>query len=257
MGILLSEKSFSSPSALEAWRKAWSEVKALGSKGGPILVRILSEGPAQSKMAAATLLGCLDEKALVPLCRALDDPDPEVGAAAAFALGDLGDSRALPRLLLEVLPAPSPHAPVVRAAAASSLLELGSTSGIPFLLGILQAGTPENGPLARAFHLPRKDRWALEKEIALRVLRRLSGKRFGLEPEQGWADLKKGAASWLAWWKGEGKKKKRPLGKEGRKALEEALTRVREALPYLGGEDRVRAGEWVKAARLALGKGVE
>ncbi len=257
LGILLSERSFQTPSTLEAWKGAWRKVKDLGEKGGPVLVRILTEGPPQSRMAAATLLGCLSPRSLLPLCRALDDPDPEVGAAAAFALGDLGDGRALPRLLLEVLPAPSPRAPVVRAAAASSLYELGSTSGIPFLLGLLQAGTPGNGPRARAFHLPEKDRWALEKEIGLRVLRRLSGKRFGLEPEQGWADLKKGAAAWSAWWKAEGKRKKKPLGRKARKALEEALLRVRKALPLLGGEERIRAEEWQKAARRALGEGVE
>jgi len=255
--ILLSEKSFDSPSALEAWREAWKKVKDLGEKGGPALARILREGPPQSRMAAATLLGCLSSRSLLPLSRALDDPDPEVGAAAAFALGDLGDGRALPRLLLEVLPAPSPLAPVVRAAAASSLLELGSTSGIPFLLGLLQAGTPENGPLARAYHLPEKDRWALEKEIALRVLRRLSGKNFGLEPEQGWKDLVKGAAAWRAWWNAEGKGKKKPLGQKARKALEAALLRVRKALPTLKGEERTRAEEWRKAARRALEEEVE
>ncbi len=255
--VLLSRKSFASSSALESWKKAWEELKHMGKKEGPALAGILLEGPPQSRMAAATLLGCLSSRALLPLCKALDDPDPEVAAAAAFALGDLGDPRALPRLLLEVLPAPSLHAPVVRAAAASSLLQLGCAQGVPFLLGLLQAGTPGNGPLARTFYLPEKDRWALEKEIGLRALRRLAGKRFGLEPEQSWADLKRGAASWLQWWTREGSQRVPPLAPPAREVLRKARSRVQEAFPRLKGKERLQAAAWLQAASRALQQGVE
>jgi hypothetical protein len=146
---------------------------------------------------------------------------------------------------------------VVRAAAASSLLELGSTAGVPFLLGLLEAGTPGNGPRARTFFLPEKERWALEKEIALRALRRLSGRKFGLEPEQGWEDLKKGAALWAEWWKKEGSRNRMDLPPRAEAALLEAISRVERAIPFLEGTGRSRAGTWVKEARRALGKEVK
>ncbi len=239
--------------------EAWKALRALGREGGPALVLLLQEGTPQVKMAAATLLGCLDQRSLLPLCRALGDPDPEVAAAGAFALGDLGCSQAAPRLLLEVLPAPTRSAPLVRAAAASSLLELGAPWGVPFLLGLLQAGCPGNGPLAKAFHLPEKERWALEKEIGLRALRRLSGKRFGLEPEQGWKDLRKGAQKWEAWWKEEKAKVLSRTSPKALQALRSALARLEKALPNLSPGERTRARAWIRETRRILeeGKGVE
>lgn len=61
-------------------------------------VDALASGSRGEKLEAATALLQYGEAALEPLCSALSDPDDRIKVAAARALAELGDSRAVPSL---------------------------------------------------------------------------------------------------------------------------------------------------------------
>ncbi len=180
----------------------WRELEKLGDASAPGLERILESGPRLSRMIAATLLGnkCASKSSLRLLLRTAKDSDPEVAASACLALGDLGDKRAIPSLEKLVEPSASSFDPLVRTAAASALLRLGYTDAVPFLVSILEAGIPGDRGPEKKYGLPIKQRWALEKEIAVSALRNYSGKSFGFEPELGYRDQAEKARAWRKWW---------------------------------------------------------
>ncbi len=71
--------------------------------GFPPLVEALRQGPADLRFQAATSLVEIDPvAAYAPLVAAADDPDPQVVAAVALALGGTGDARA-PGLIARLL----------------------------------------------------------------------------------------------------------------------------------------------------------
>jgi HEAT repeat protein len=85
----------------------------------PLLAVLADSGPTSPRAWAANVLGEVRATRAFPaLARALDDPDDEVRAKAATALGRLGDRRALASLLEHLLNDP---APFVRARVASAL----------------------------------------------------------------------------------------------------------------------------------------
>ncbi len=89
--------------------------------------RFLSSAPAPGPHAAATIphrqnMGRLDRSAVPALLAVLDAPDPQLAAAAATALGAIGDSRAIPYLTYPASASQTPHA--VREAAQAAIGQL-------------------------------------------------------------------------------------------------------------------------------------
>jgi HEAT repeat protein len=92
-------------------------LSVIGKDAVPALLRQLDEGSARVRIAAATALGNLDDRrAVAPLVAALDDTDAEVVTAAAGALAGLGDDSAVDGLFAVFA---HPHAAARRAAIAA------------------------------------------------------------------------------------------------------------------------------------------
>jgi len=87
-------------------------------------------------MWAAEILGWFgDPRAAVPLIESLGDVSPEVRAEAAMGLGEIGDARALKRLLEILLSDPVPF---VRTRAAQALGAIGHPKVIDHLIHVLK-----------------------------------------------------------------------------------------------------------------------
>ena len=112
-----------------------SGLRLIASSGSDLLVAALaSDWPHVRAGAAFALAGVPPGVGPVgPLVVALTDPEPEVAAAAATALGEVGDDRAV-KPLLEA--AQSPHAGI-RAAAAWSLGSVGGATVVESLVALL------------------------------------------------------------------------------------------------------------------------
>ena len=73
---------------------------AFGPRGVPFLIEMLAAGSLSERRLAAVALGHIASLHVLPeLSRVLDDPDDELAAKAARALGQLGDSKATPALI--------------------------------------------------------------------------------------------------------------------------------------------------------------
>lgn len=110
---------------------------AFGSSGAPYLAELLAGGSASERHLAAVALGHMRSIRVFPdLRRALDDGDDELVAAAARALGQLGDTRATPPLI-ELLR--SDRQWFVRVAAAAALGNLEDPAATTALVEQLNA----------------------------------------------------------------------------------------------------------------------
>jgi HEAT repeat protein len=110
---------------------------AFGSAGVPFLRWMLADGSAVERQLAAVALGYIgSHRALLELRDALGAADDELVAAAARALGRVGDSQATPPLI-ELLRGARPW--FVRVAAASALGALGDRSAAPALVTALES----------------------------------------------------------------------------------------------------------------------
>jgi HEAT repeat protein len=110
---------------------------AFGSAGVPFLRRMLADGSAVEHHLAAIALGYIGSYQALPELRdALVSADDELVAAAARALGQVGDSKAIV-LLIELLGGVRPW--FVRVAAARALGALGDQSAAPALVTALES----------------------------------------------------------------------------------------------------------------------
>lgn len=101
----------------------------------PLIAVLDDSAPQPARAWAANVLGEVrSQRAFGALVRALGDPDDEVRAKAATALGRLGDRRAVGYLLEHLLTDP---APFVRLRIASSLAQFGGPEVIDRLVGAL------------------------------------------------------------------------------------------------------------------------
>jgi HEAT repeat protein len=92
------------------------------------------KGREDVRAAAAAALGEIDDdRAVEPLIAAVKDPGANVRAAAARALGQLGDVRAVDRLIMAL----RDHESVVRGAAAVALGEIGDLKAVEPLINVL------------------------------------------------------------------------------------------------------------------------
>jgi HEAT repeat protein len=110
----------------------------LGRKrSAPALLRVLGDGNASVRAAAARALGELrSRRAVGPLIATLQtDDDAEVRTAAAYALGMLGDGRAVDSMI-DVL-GDDRELPGVRGMVAEALLDLGDRGAVPPLVAVL------------------------------------------------------------------------------------------------------------------------
>jgi cyclophilin family peptidyl-prolyl cis-trans isomerase/HEAT repeat protein len=113
-------------------------VDAQTAREGGVLIAALDDEDPVVRARAAFALGSVQDSAAVPaLLEALDDPDPRVRADAAFALGQTGDSTSQSELLAAL------DREVESAASAEILDALGRSGGSATLAAI--AGRPAEG----------------------------------------------------------------------------------------------------------------
>ena len=129
----------------------WSSVRVadilvgLGNRAHAPASQGLRDGTDNLRMWSARILGRVGDSSAVPvLLGALDDPVPRVRAAAAEALGLLGDPRALPGLESRILREPSAE---VRSTAARALGVIGDDDALTPL--VLALGEPDYWVRAR------------------------------------------------------------------------------------------------------------
>jgi HEAT repeat protein len=110
---------------------------AFGSSGVAFLSELLFAGSPSERRLAAVALGRIAPHQVLPeLRRTLDDPDDELVASAARALGQLGDARATPALIALL---GDSRTWFVRVAAAAALGALEDPAGAPALVAELDA----------------------------------------------------------------------------------------------------------------------
>jgi HEAT repeat protein len=116
----------------ELRRAAAEALGQIGAPSVPGLLKALGDADAKVRAAAAAALGAIGDAAAVPvLLEALDDADAEVRWAAVEALGEIGDAAAVSGLL-EVLGDAE-----VRWAAVEALGQIGDAAAVPWLLEAL------------------------------------------------------------------------------------------------------------------------
>jgi HEAT repeat protein len=132
-----SEKGWMSQAAVEALVK-------IGLPALHALVQMLSDKDWQVRREAAWALGEIGDPKAVPfLIRSLRDKDKYVRRAAAWALGKIGDPQVVPALI-DVLKDEDWQ---VREAAVSALGEIGDPKAVPFLIQVLKSEPFKNGGL--------------------------------------------------------------------------------------------------------------
>jgi HEAT repeat protein len=127
----------------ESWRVRKEAVAALAAAGPldpetveAVIELLRSPDNAGLRNSAVESLERLGESAVEPLCRRLDDPDPDLRKFAIDILGSIGSKNALP-LLVAALDDADPN---VRGAAAENLGKLGDPRALPHLLKVLDGG---------------------------------------------------------------------------------------------------------------------
>ncbi len=106
------------------------------AEAGPLLIATLKKRPGETRRQAIQELGRLKHAPAVgPLCVLLDRSDPRAAAAAADALGSIGDPKAAPRLLDAV----RQDAAELRIAAARALGVVGTVQTVEPLLELIDA----------------------------------------------------------------------------------------------------------------------
>jgi HEAT repeat protein len=110
---------------------------AFGPQGVPFLTEMLVAGSSSERRSAAVALAHIAPHQVLPeLIRTLDDPDDELVAAAARALGQIGDAKATPVLIALLR---GGRAWFVRVAAATALGALEDPAAAPALVEALDA----------------------------------------------------------------------------------------------------------------------
>jgi HEAT repeat protein len=160
----------------------------LGQAAFESLVATLDEDSDDEVRAAAIeILGGLGPRAFDAVWGARDDPSMRVVEAAVSALGEIGQTEAVPWLIEAV---PTHQEPLVREAAVAALGAIGDQSALPTLLQAARSGKPQirrralvaltafEGPeVVSAFTAARLDRNPMVREIAEMVLgREVAGK---------------------------------------------------------------------------------
>jgi len=145
---------------------------------------------------AATLLGGMPHPAsTAALIRSLWE-DEFLALASALALADQQPVWALPALLHRSETAESI---AVRTACAGGCLSLGHRPSAAFLIDVLGANLPGRQASDQRSALPRRERWAFERELALHALEARSGSRFGYDPNASVPDLLHAVGRWETW----------------------------------------------------------
>ena len=126
-----------------SWRVRKEAVAALSAArpldGGTVeaVIELLrSPDNAGLRNSAVEFLEQLGRAAVEPLCRRLDDPDPDLRKFAIDILGSIGSKEVLP-LMVRALDDPDAN---VRGAAAENLGKLGDPGALPHLLKVLDGG---------------------------------------------------------------------------------------------------------------------
>jgi hypothetical protein len=145
---------------------------------------------------AATLLGHLQHLASGAALTSCLWRDETLAISAALALGDLQQPWTLPALLHQARTADSM---TVRVACAAASLRLGHRNATVFLIDVLGANLPGRGSQDQRSALPRRERWAFERELALVALEACAHTRFGYDPNASHPSLLAAVARWEAW----------------------------------------------------------
>ncbi len=114
-----------------------------------LIERLQSRNEAERKAAASALVVAGPE-AVAPLIKALCSGDWRARASAAWALGRIGDARAIVPLARapDLLPAVDDAHDDLRAAAVEALAEIGGEAAVEFLIGAARCGSMRVRPLA-------------------------------------------------------------------------------------------------------------
>jgi HEAT repeat protein len=181
----------------------WRDVLAAPLPGEPA-----PDAAARAAPTAVARVDALDALLLVrapsavgTAMAALRDPEEGVAVVAAHALGELGDRRAIPRLLAGIGPYPVDYdVPLsVRVAEASALARLGNPAGVPLLLDVLAEHTALERP-EHELQWTRTERMAFAQELALPGLLALAGTDFGFHPMAPVPAREAAVAAARTWW---------------------------------------------------------
>lgn len=129
---------------LRAWCAAilrdWDAAAALGEPAVEPLLAVLNDEGADTRAAAARALGFVgDVRAIEPLTEALNDSNVEVRVAVAVALGSMGDGRAVDPLAARIK---NDTRQEVRQAAAQALKAIGDAHAMELLMAMLKHEDP-------------------------------------------------------------------------------------------------------------------
>jgi HEAT repeat protein len=181
----------------------WRDVLAarLPNEAAPDEAVLSAASPVLRVDALDALLAARAPSAVSTAMAALRDPDTGVAIVAAHTLGELGDRRAIPRLLAGIGPYPVDYdVPLtVRVAEAAALARLGSPAGVPLLLAVLAEHTALEVP-ARDRQWDRTNQMAFAQELALPGLLALAGTDFGFHPMAPVPAREAAVAAARAWW---------------------------------------------------------
>ena len=123
-----------------AARQAWDECAEIGAPAVGALCDALADEDGGDRAAAARALGTIGERAAAePLAAALEDKNPAVRLAAAQALGAIGDARAVEPLIL----AHGDTDRAVRRAAAAALAQIGPAAVDPLAAALKGLRMPD------------------------------------------------------------------------------------------------------------------
>ncbi|MHC5211574.1 MAG: hypothetical protein ACYTG2_12710 [Planctomycetota bacterium] len=163
---------------------------------------VLSATDAVARVDALdALLAARAPSAVTTAMAALRDTETGVAIVAAHTLGELGDPRAIPRLLAGLGPYPVDYdVPLtVRVAEATALARLGNPAGVPLLLAVLAEHTALELD-ERALQWDRTPQMAFAQELALPGLVALAGTDFGFHPMAPVPEREASVRAARAWW---------------------------------------------------------
>jgi len=151
-----------------------------------ITVMLADDPEPEVRRECAETLGGVSGPVLVPLQTALRDDDAKVREAAAFALGEGGESASVPQLM--EMAGNEADESLVREAAVAALGAIGDPAAIPLLLDLIRTGPPQvrrrcvpaltvfdDDGIEAALHAAAADRNPMVREAAEMVVGRATG----------------------------------------------------------------------------------